>query len=307
MHQYGTSPTGILNPPPVVLPDRQLFARRARRLRELAERSPELGDFLGFMALLVQAQEAVLQDRQPSWQPAPDAFSLALEHGMPPLQGQALLRDLDWQGDLEALLANLELRIAARQRPVLEELAALSVTERQRLAEQLLAQEPGAPEVRGLLPLVGAALQVAWVRLALGLPQPPQRHGDASRVLCPTCAAPPLASIVHADRDRDNVRYLHCSLCATEWHLERSKCSCCNTSAQVRYLALEDDAGKTPLAAQAETCDSCDSYLKLVSKSFNLGAEPLADDLASLPLDFALAEEGRYARSGFNPLFIAGE
>lgn len=36
-------------------------------------------------------------------------------------------------------------------------------------------------------------------------------------------------------------------------------------------------------------------------------ADPVADDLASLPLDLMLADEGVYARSGYNPLLVFGE
>ena len=35
--------------------------------------------------------------------------------------------------------------------------------------------------------------------------------------------------------------------------------------------------------------------------------DPVADDLASLPLDLMLADEGVYARSGYNPLLVFGE
>ena len=81
----------------------------------------------------------------------------------------------------------------------------------------------------------------------------------------------------------------------------------CGEGRTVKYLSLEDEQGKAPVAAQAETCSDCNSYLKIVTKEFNLGAEPMADDLASLMLDMKLAEEGQFDRSGFNPLLIVGE
>ncbi len=91
------------------------------------------------------------------------------------------------------------------------------------------------------------------------------------------------------------------------WHLERVKCSVCGRGGKLLYLGLEDERDKPFLPAQTEACGDCGHYLKLVPREFNARAEPLADDLASLALDVALAEQGNYQRSGYNPLLIAGE
>src|SRR5690606_40401574 len=87
---------------------------------------------------------------------------------------------------------------------------------------------------RGLMPLAAAALQVSWLRLVLALPKPPAKPGEEARALCPCCGSLPVASVIHNDRQRSGVRYLHCSLCATEWHLERVKCSGCNSGKLAR-------------------------------------------------------------------------
>ncbi|RRW43914.1 formate dehydrogenase accessory protein FdhE, partial [Stutzerimonas stutzeri] len=115
-HEFGSAPTTIMEPPQVVLPDDQLFSRRALRLRELMVMVPALDEFLDFMARLAQAQHQVLSGREPSWRPAPDAFDQALEHRMPPLGFRALRRDLDWQGDLRSILDALALHVGERQR-----------------------------------------------------------------------------------------------------------------------------------------------------------------------------------------------
>lgn len=54
-HEFGSAPTTIMEPPQVVLPDDQLFSRRALRLRELMVMVPALDEFLDFMARLAQA------------------------------------------------------------------------------------------------------------------------------------------------------------------------------------------------------------------------------------------------------------
>lgn len=306
-HSYGSAPSGIMEAPYVTLPDAKLFSKRAVRLRELVAQVPPLDEFLAFMARLVQAQHQVLTEREPSWTPAPDAFDQALKHGMPPLGFQALRRDVRWQDDLFALLDAIELHVGERQRPLIAQLRELSPEDLARLADEVFEAGSGTEATRPLMPLVAAALQVSWVRLAMALPRPPERPTGEARGLCPCCGSPPVASVVHNERHRSGVRYLHCALCATEWHLERVKCSVCDDGGKLLYLALDDENGKPFLPVQAETCDSCHSYLKVMQREIHGRADPVADDLASLALDLLLAEQGKYERSGYNPLLIAGD
>ncbi|WP_447556316.1 formate dehydrogenase accessory protein FdhE [Vreelandella sp. EE22] len=306
-HAYGNAPMGIMDPPSVVLPEQEHFAQRAQRLHELSERVEPLRDFLTFMAQLSQAQQRTLEHYVPAWLPEPDAFVLALEHGMPPLGTQALRRDIDFHGELTALLDGLDLHVGEAQRPLLDALRALPKEEIDHLAQEVLEARPGPEASRGLMPLVAAALQVAWLRLARTLPHPPKRPTAEARSICPCCGSLPVASLIQIDSQRSGVRYLQCGLCATQWYLERSKCSVCDQSGKLDYLSLEDEAGECLLPTQAETCSDCHSYLKIMPREFDAHAEPLADDLASLALDLLLAEEQQYRRSGFNPLLIVGE
>jgi len=293
--------------PHVVLPDAKVFSKRATRLRELVMQVPSLDEFLAFMARLVQAQHQVLTEREPAWRPAPDAFDQALKHGMPPLGFQALRRDVHWQQDLLAILDAVELHVGERQRPLLAALREMSADELDGLADDIFEMRPGDAKTRALLPLVATALQVTWMRLAIGLPSVPARPTGEARALCPCCGAAPVASVVHNERHRSGVRYLHCSLCATEWHLERIKCSVCDSGGKLLYLSLDDDQGKPFLPVQAEACNECHSYLKIMQRELHGRADPVADDLASLALDLLLAEQDEYARSGYNPLLIAGD
>lgn len=306
-HEYGSSPTGIMDPHPVVLAGKDVFSFRARRLRALSDKGGEMADYLGFMAKLVQAQDIVLNEHSPAWVPGPYAFSLALEHGMPPLGVDALRRDVDWPSELSALLDILEPRLAEQQRPRVAILRHATRAKLDALAEQILNGEPGSAEDRAAMPFVSAALQIAWVRMAQVLPKPPERPAKDSRAVCPCCGSAPAVSYIHVDKERSGARYLHCGLCSTEWYLERSRCSVCDGSGHIRYLSLEDENGKQSGPVSAEVCGDCHSYLKIVTREFHLSAEPLADDLCSLPLDFALAEAGEFDRSGSNPLLIVGE
>lgn len=306
-HTYGNSPTGVMHPPEVVLPTPDHFAVRAQRLQVLSERIQPLGDFLAFMAHLARAQQVALERADPAWTPIDEAFVPALEHGMPPLNVQALRQDIDIHTELDAILDALELHAGEAQRTLLTRLRALPPDEVDLLAEDVLAASPGDAERRGMMPLVAAAMQVAWLRLTQTLPRAPDRPIAEARALCPCCGSPPVASVIHADPKRSGVRYLQCGLCATQWYLERSICSVCEQSGKLGYLSLESDAGEPSLPAQAETCGDCQTYLKLVSCDGDAQAEPLADDLASLALDLLLAEQEEYRRSGFNPLLIVDE
>src|SRR5262249_33664027 len=78
--------------PRVRLPDRALlFARRAQRLRELADGSP-IGDYLRVLARIADAQHDALARFDPAL-PTAAQIALAREHRMPPLHATAWPRD----------------------------------------------------------------------------------------------------------------------------------------------------------------------------------------------------------------------
>lgn len=305
-HAFGSAPGAIMAPEAVLLPDGEVFGRRALRLRELAGTVEPLADFLAFMARLAQVQQQLLE-REPLWRPTPGAFDLALEHGMPPLGVRALRGDVPWQPELFALLDALELHVGQRQRRLLATLRGQTPAQLEALADDVFEGRSGADEQRALLPLVAAALQLVWVRLAANLPRPPRRAEPESRGLCPCCGSPPVAGVIHGEPRRSGVRYLHCALCACEWHLERVTCSLCGAGGKMLYLELDDAQGRPVLPVRAEACGECHGYLKLVQRDLHGRAEPVADDLASLALDLLLAEQGEYLRGGCNLLLVSGE
>ncbi len=113
-----------------------------------------------------------------------------------------------------------------------------------------------------------------------------------------------MASIIQPGQ-YSGARYLHCSLCNTEWNLVRANCASCGETDKVSYRVLESADGSTHELVRAEVCDDCHSYLKLVLRDKDTSADPVADDLATLALDI-LVDEAGYLRSGPNPLFIPG-
>ena len=160
---------------------------------------------------------------------------------------------------------------------------------------------PAQPPSAALLPFVGAALQVVWSAQAARLDPTSLGHVEDG-AFCPCCGSLPVASIVRSTADTtqvNNLRYLHCSLCNTEWNVPRAVCTACATDRGISYREIDGSSG----AVRAECCDTCHSYLKLVVQEKDPGVDPVADDLATLALDL-LVDEAGYERSGPNLLLF---
>lgn len=289
--------------PRVSLPDRaSVFATRAARLRQLAADSP-VADYLLLMAQLVDAQQRALKDCAAP-EASEDRVALAQAHGMPPLQAIGWPRDPMWRNILAQLVDEVSRGknvpaeaievCAALRRAVDEDPESL-----EDLAEAVLAEQDQGVD-SAAAPFVMAALQVYWTDLA-------SRFDDKQLPVvspfgvCPVCASLPVASVVRVGGQFEGYRYLCCSLCATQWHMVRVKCTHCEDVESVAYQAID---GRSP-AIKAETCDHCHTYRKIFYQDKDLHVEPVADDLASLMLDVLVGEAG-YSRASGNPLLWHG-
>lgn len=303
------------------LPDRATaFAERAMRLRQLAS-SHAMGDFLNFVADLAQAQQRQLL-RMPAW-PLPDASALdrAARAGVPPLLATDWPRDAAWHDVLRSLVADLRPRAPAGVLPALDMLAAADEVFLERQADALL-HGVGAGLDLACAPIVAAALQCTFTHLVLAVQehtqaQAPGRGQPFGRIddetICPCCGSLPVASVTRSSGESLGQRYLHCGLCGTEWHMVRIKCPHCLSDKSLAYQSLDtadaDDHGGSRAAQavlQAETCDECGHYLKIVHSDRDPMVEPLADDLASVTLDLLVSEAG-YLRHGSNLMLIFGD
>lgn len=297
------------------LPDAAtVFAERALRLRQLAAGHP-MRDFLLFTAAIAEAQHALLQS--PRALALPDAQ--ALRDGRPTLDAAAWPREAVWREDLRALLAQLQQRPEAA--PALDAVRRLA-----QAGDEVLEQQAGrlvGEAMFGLdlaaAPLVAAGLQLHFTRLVVATAAAQAqardpafgRTADATR--CPCCGSRPTASVLRVGGDAAGSRYLGCSLCATQWHMVRIKCSHCEGTKGISYRSLQPVDGHVPAptgaaegAVQAECCAECGHYLKLVSMEKDPQVDPAADDLASLTLDLLVDEEG-FARHGVNLMLLFGD
>lgn len=303
-------------------PERErVFAERAMRLRQLAS-GHAMGDFLRFMADVAQAQQQRLA-AFPSV-PLPDAAAVdrAAQRGVPPLPAIDWPRDAAWHGVLRALVADLRATAPAGAHEALDRLAAADEVVLERAADALLNGLLPANDLASA-PIIGAALQVYWTHLLLEVQRSHTDGGTpVSSILgrlddptvCPGCGSRPTASLTRTAGGALGQRYLHCSLCSLQWHLPRSKCSHCQDDKSLSYQSLDtleaDDAEAGQRAAQAkvqaECCDHCGHYLKIMHSDRDAFIDPVADDLATVTLDLLVSDTGKQ-RHGVNLMLLFGE
>lgn len=282
-------PAGILLPKP-----ERLFRQRARRLRDLAAIVPGLSGYLLLMAELAERQADIMDA------PTSDRSTFnGWQRGAEDDPADELPRGPALKAILKTLVQDFETPSAALRQALARIVEATDADVAAWVSELRLGQP--APEDSAVLPFVAAALQIELVRWAaertadnLGGPTEPG--------LCPVCRGWPVASVLRTVGDTPGLRYLDCGFCASEWPYPRIQCIQCGSGEHIAYQGIE---GADP-AVQAETCDACHVYLKRIDHDKSPGADPLADDLATLALDVLLNEQG-YQRFGFNPLLIVGQ
>jgi FdhE protein len=285
--------------PPLLFPRlKNLYSRRAARLRQLAEKNP-LGDYLRFAAVVASAQEIVLYDHPLQM----DLYARLVETaatGKPPLDIHTLPRDPHWQRLLSSLIAEMKPEMTGQALASLENLEKASAAELEILASALFAHD-FAQISSDKSPFIWAALSIYWAQMAALIPGKARAEYGEQRQFCPVCASVPVAGVVHMG-SQEGVRYLHCNLCESEWYVVRSKCSNCEQTRDLHYWSLESEVA--PI--KAESCGDCGTYLKLLYQEKDPAVEPVADDLASLILDARMEQEG-FARSSLNPFLFPGE
>jgi FdhE protein len=86
----------------------------------------------------------------------------------------------------------------------------------------------------------------------------------------------------------------------------RIKCTHCEGTKSISYQVVDDGTPIERKAVKAEVCDECGTYLKICHMDRDPMVDPVADDLATLPLDLLVAESGRHP-SGVNFMLLYGE
>ncbi|MBV8503711.1 MAG: formate dehydrogenase accessory protein FdhE [Paucibacter sp.] len=293
------------------LPEPGLFAERALRLRQLAA-GHAMRDYLLFCAELTQCQHERFKQPLTLVLPTAAQIEAAAHAGRPLLDVQSWPRDPSWCVELRALMRALAARLPdGPARETTQGLAASSDEHLEQQADRLLGGVMLGLDL-GTAPLVAAALQLYWVRLVAAIQA--EHGGDRiapfgridDPLSCPCCGSRPTASITRIGAEGSGWRYLCCSLCATQWHYVRIKCTHCQATKGIGFQALVDEAGHGNERVQVETCEGCGHYLKIVHMEKDNQVEPMADDLASLTLDLLVSETG-LQRHGVNLMLLFGD
>jgi FdhE protein len=259
----------------------EIFARRRRRAERLAAEWPFAREVLRFFRSATAAQErmwAGLVTTPVGPASRPDLAALApfvdaalgeIEPASPDPLREAVAR---WRrGDAAFLTTRLAATWSARG------------ADGGAGVDDLLARLLLAPHAMRLAPPDGADA------------------GDEPASTCPACGWPPLASVLHEDRDAAAVRRsLVCALCARAWSFPRVLCPGCR---EERPESLPRYAADEIPWVRIEACDTCHRYLKAVDLPRNPDADPTTDELAALPLD-AIARERGYRKIVSNALGV---
>jgi len=287
----------VANPLFAVLPDPQnLFANRAARLRQLAA-GHQLGPYLNFLASLAEAQHRLQEGLPEPELPPADAREQARQFNMPPIERGRFVAEPAFDAAFDRLLALAAgIEMPAQARAALEEVTQADPAGRDTLVRAVLADAVPV-ETLARHVFAAAALQVHMARVAARLDAAQLvAVGDA---LCPVCGSPPVASVIVGWPQAANTRYCACPLCQTWWHYVRIRCTCCGTTKGIGYKEIEGSSN----GVQAETCEECHGYVKILHQHKFPELDPVADDVATLSLDLLVREAG-YRRGAINPYLL---
>lgn len=296
--RHDSVPIGAVAKPPFVkLPDpTSLFAVRAERLRAIAT-AHQLAPYLRFLAGLAEVQHRI-QDGLPEPDvPSLEARERARQFDMPPLDRSRFVTEPTLETTLDRLFDQ-----AARIDMPDQASAALALVQR---ADPATRDEMVRSILANAIPMeslashvyVAAAMQVHFARIAARLDA--ERLVPVGDALCPVCGGPPVASVVVGWQNAANTRFCTCALCETWWHYVRIRCTVCGTTKGIGYKQLDG----VPSNVQAETCEECHSYVKILHQHKEPSLEPVADDVATLGIDLLVREAG-YRRGAFNPYLL---
>ncbi|MEC4724388.1 formate dehydrogenase accessory protein FdhE [Shewanella sp. D64] len=276
-----------------------VYQFRAQRLAELAQDSG-LTEYFGLLEQLVNAQQKVSAF---DGEAAKSCFGLKprldLTHSQPMVQEHFEWGNY-WQSVLLELLSELMPKVSTELHVVLKTLARADSNELQGYAKSMLGGHFAEVPAQYSL-FIWAALSVYWSHWAVDVAEGLAATGESHRRLCPVCGSHPVGSVIK-DEPRTGLRYLHCSLCETQWHEVRAECTACGESKGVNLWAETESNA----AIRIESCDTCKGYTKMFFTDINPKLEVAVDDLATMVMDNHLVDHG-YSATTVNPLLLAHE
>jgi formate dehydrogenase accessory protein FdhE len=270
------------------------WQQRIRRAEHLAAQHPFAAEILGFYIHAARFQEGLYQRLERAFEssagvpPAvPSSGSGQAERASRPLSGQ---QDA---GATDTLLARfpqflslVEEKAPARLAQVAHDLSSSDPNSWPDLFTQCWTNIDAPTDPKEFLVLAFLQPYAEFARSRAPL----QLEGYTS-VLCPFCNRKPALGVLRQQGDGAR-RSLLCGVCLTEWEFRRVICPGCG----------QEDHAKLPVYTAAELpyirvecCDACHTYIKCIDLTKNGLANPLVDELASVPLNLWAQEHG-YAK-----------
>ena len=263
------------------------WQQRIRRAEKLAAKHPFAAEILGFYVHTAHFQEGLYQRLEGDTRNSSAGVPPAVECVSPRLAGQ---RDT---GATKALLANIPsfLSLVEEHGPArLDQVAHDLLSSDPNSWTELFTEcwthidAPSDPKEFLVLAFFQPYAELARSRAPL------QLEGYTS-LLCPFCNRKPALGVLRQQGDGGR-RSLVCGVCLTEWEFRRVICPGCG----------QEDHAKLPVYTAAELpyirvecCDNCKTYIKCIDLTKNGLADPLVDELASVPLNLWAQEHG-YAK-----------
>ncbi|MBZ5665708.1 MAG: formate dehydrogenase accessory protein FdhE [Acidobacteriia bacterium] len=121
------------------------------------------------------------------------------------------------------------------------------------------------------------------------------RWSGPTPFVCPFCRRKPGLGVLRPLGDGGQ-RSLVCSFCLAEWEFRRIVCPGCGEENHAKLPVYTADELKH---VRVECCDSCRTYIKTVDMTKSGLAEPIVDEMASIPLDLWAQKQG-YAKLQLN-------
>jgi len=263
------------------------WQHRIRRAEQLAAKHSFAAEILGFYIHLARFQEGLYQRLE--------STSAASSAGVPPAVELAS-RQLSGQQDAGA--TNILLASFPQFLSLVEEKAPARLAQ---VAHHLRSSNPNSwtdqftdcwnhidapadPQEFLVLAFLQPYAELARSRTS------PRLEGYTS-LLCPFCNRKPALGVLRQQGDGGR-RSLVCGFCLAEWEFRRVICPGCGQEDHARLPVYT--AAEFPYI-RVECCDACHTYIKSIDLTKNGLADPLVDELASVPLSLWAQEHG-YAK-----------
>lgn len=286
----------IPNIPLVYYPSpKSLYANRLARITQLTMDSP-LSDYLTFCHKIVLAQSEIVA-HEPLHCDFAHLVQQGADHDCPPLSLENLPLNDTWFNYLHKIIAMTQ-SINTEIDAILNQLKKYTKDELFAKAQHLLMGRYAEVSSNESL-FIWCALSVYYTQLASLLPGKAVADTAQQCWHCPVCQSSPTASIIHIGQNT-GLRYLHCSLCESEWYVPRAKCTNCDNLENITYYSLDRELS----AIKTECCEKCHSYLKIFYQDQDPHLDIVTDDINSLVLDMETEKLG-FAKSGINTLLFS--